>query len=204
MQKGSAFLSLCTALTAAVLLTAPALATHKPGHNPPGQMKKGMGGGPPPWAPAHGYRANQGYKFLQTPRTGWWGCNRETVGMILGGAAGTAVGSQIGKGDGKTVATIGGAVLGVLIGGSIGRMMDDVDQNCLGQVLEQAPTGKPVSWPTPNQQGQYQVTPTRTFESTGGQACREYQMKVVIGGKEEDAYATACRQADGSWKRVSG
>ena len=30
---------------------------------------------------------------------------------------------------------------------------------------------------------------------------REYQMKVIVGGKEADAYGTACLQPDGSWYR---
>lgn len=30
---------------------------------------------------------------------------------------------------------------------------------------------------------------------------REYQMKVIVGGKEADAYGTACLQPDGSWHR---
>lgn len=30
---------------------------------------------------------------------------------------------------------------------------------------------------------------------------REYQMKVIVGGKQVDAYGTACLQPDGSWYR---
>lgn len=30
---------------------------------------------------------------------------------------------------------------------------------------------------------------------------REYQMKVIVGGREADAYGTACLQPDGSWHR---
>jgi hypothetical protein len=29
--------------------------------------------------------------------------------------------------------------------------------------------------------------------------CREFQQMVIIGGREEEAYGTSCRQADGSW-----
>ncbi len=32
--------------------------------------------------------------------------------------------------------------------------------------------------------------------------CREVVMDVVIGGVEQEAYATVCRQPDGSWKIV--
>jgi hypothetical protein len=30
---------------------------------------------------------------------------------------------------------------------------------------------------------------------------REYQMKVIVGGRQVDAYGTACLQPDGSWTR---
>jgi len=30
---------------------------------------------------------------------------------------------------------------------------------------------------------------------------REYQTKVIVGGKQVDAYGTACLQPDGSWRR---
>lgn len=33
-----------------------------------------------------------------------------------------------------------------------------------------------------------------------GTPCREYYMTANIGGKKEQVYGTACRQADGSWK----
>ena len=46
------------------------------------------------------------------------------------------------------------------------------------------------------------VTPIRTYQSAGTY-CREYQQTVIIGGKQEQSYGTACRQPDGSWKVVS-
>lgn len=35
------------------------------------------------------------------------------------------------------------------------------------------------------------------------QTCREFQQKILIDGKEQSAYGTACRQPDGSWRVVS-
>lgn len=41
-------------------------------------------------------------------------------------------------------------------------------------------------------------------EQTGASGpCREFQETVMIGGKPQKAYGTACRQPDGTWKRVS-
>jgi surface antigen len=172
-------------------------------------------GGPPPWAPAHGYRAKHKFKYrhrghvyigtsadiLAIPDTGIGSCNRQVVGGLLGAATGGFLGSKIGGGSGQVAAVIGGTILGALVGGNIGRSMDRIDQNCVGQVLERAPTGQPVVWNNPDQGGRYQVTATRTFEASGGQYCREYQTKIIIDGREQNGFGTACRQPDGSWKR---
>ena len=145
----------------------PASAHHKRWHNPPGHSKSGFSGGystlckkllkkrrnPPAWAPAWDYRAKsrirykRGGKYLcaepvdlvRLPVKGLGNCNRNIIGAILGGAAGAAAGSQIGKGDGRTLATLGGTTLGALVGGNIGCAMVQVDQNCVGQILERTP-----------------------------------------------------------------
>lgn len=44
-----------------------------------------------------------------------------TGGMILGGVAGGVLGHQVGKGAGRTLATIGGAGLGAAAGSHVGR-----------------------------------------------------------------------------------
>lgn len=208
-------------LSFATTATFSASAHHRPGHNPPGHAKKYekshkvKRGGPPAWAPAWGYRNKrkvryehagvvheaQGGDLVRVPETGMGRCNRDVIGAILGGAIGAAAGSQIGKGDGRKLATVGGAIIGVLVGGNLGRAMDQVDQNCVGQVLERTPTGRTVVWKNPDQNGQYKVTPTRTYQNRAGTYCREYQTQVVIGGKLENAWGVACRQPDGTWKR---
>ena len=183
-----------------------------------GGHKARRGGGPPPWAPAHGYRAKYGYRqggryyevepsdLVRLPGSdtgsGIGSCNRETLGALLGGAVGGAAGSQVGSGSGKTAAVIAGTIIGALIGGDIGRTMDKVDQNCIGQALEQAPTGQAVGWQNPEQGGRYQVTPTNTYQTSAGQYCREYQTSIIIGGRTEQAVGSACRQADGSWQKT--
>ncbi|WP_227010228.1 glycine zipper domain-containing protein [Pelagibius marinus] len=159
---------------------------------------------PPPWAPAHGYRAkhkNKHYRYsdYRAPfDIGLGRCNRETLGALLGGAAGAAAGTQIGSGSGKTAAIIGGAVVGFLVGGSLGRSMDRVDQYCVGQALEHAPDGSDITWVGADQT-RYQVEPLRTFQ-TAGAYCREYSTTAVIGGRSRETYGTACRQPDGAWK----
>lgn len=127
-------------------------------------------------------------------------CDHELLGRILGGVAGAAAGSRVGKGDGRTAAVIGGTIIGVLIGGRIGRNLDEVDQNCVAQTLEHAPDKQTVRWSDEATGRQYQVTPTETRATPDGRQCREYLTEVVIGGKVEQAYGTACRQPDGSWR----
>lgn len=46
------------------------------------------------------------------------------------------------------------------------------------------------------------VTPTRDGYSSAGRYCREYQQTIVVGGRNESAYGTACQQPDGSWEIV--
>src|SRR2546423_5982269 len=81
---------------------------------------------PPPWAPAHGWRAKHGdkkaYNYQDRDYRPPYGidvghCNRDVLGAVLGGVAGGAIGAAVGKGDNRTVAIVGGTILGVLIGG---------------------------------------------------------------------------------------
>ena len=60
-----------------------------------------------------------------------------------------------------------------------------------------------ITWNN-QQTGNYgSVTPVQTYEPEPGRYCREFQQQVVIGGKQQDAYGTACRQPDGSWEIVA-
>jgi len=49
-------------------------------------------------------------------------------GTLLGALIGGALGNQVGKGDGRTAATIGGAVIGGAIGNHVARSNDGYDQ----------------------------------------------------------------------------
>ena len=170
------------------------------------KMKYHGYGGPPPWAPAHGYRhkyATGPAGYVQPFGIGLGNCNRELLGGLLGAAAGGLVGSRIGDGRGQLAAVAGGTLLGFLVGGSIGRTMDEVDQNCVGQALEHAGDGQTIVWNNPEKGGQYQVTPKQTFQRDDGRYCREYTATAVIGGKTQNTYGTACRQPDGAWQLVS-
>jgi len=64
-----------------------------------------------------------------------------------------------------------------------------------------APIGERIIW----QQGAASgaVTATREGTSTSGRYCREFLQEVLIGGRKEQAYGTACRQPDGSWEVIA-
>ena len=166
---------------------------------------------PPPWAPAHGYRA-KGKKQKKKQRQVAYvapfdlnvgRCNRTLLGAAIGGATGAAVGASAGKGDDRDTAIILGAVLGAVVGGVVGRAMDDLDQSCVGQALEHAGDGETIVWKNPDNGQDYRVTPTRTYQQTDGRYCREYQTQAVIAGKTQQVYGRACRQPDGSWQLIS-
>jgi surface antigen len=129
-------------------------------------------------------------------------CDHRLMGKVLGGIAGAAVGSQVGKGKGQIVAVIGGTLAGVLIGGQIGQHMDDVDQNCVGQALEQGQPGQTITWDNPRTGGAYQVTPGDATTDPQGRYCREYTANATVDGGPQQVFGRACRQPDGSWQIV--
>lgn len=68
------------------------------------------------------------------------------------------------------------------------------------QALEYARSGTSVQWQNPDTGATTTVVPQPAFQTASGQICREFQQTVTIGGQPQQAYGTACRQADGSWK----
>lgn len=127
---------------------------------------------------------------------------REESGMVIGGLLGGMLGAQAGDRHLRPVAIIAGTLIGASIGGTIGSYMDETDRLRAGQTLETVRTGVSSTWRNPDTGAQYQFTPTSTYESAQG-PCREYTMEALIGGRREQVYGTACRQADGSWKMVN-
>jgi surface antigen len=124
---------------------------------------------------------------------------QQDQGVLIGAIAGGLLGNTLGHGGGRAVATMVGAAAGAMIGGNIGRHMDEQDQMRASLALENVRTGVPAHWVNPDTGYEYSMTPTSTYESASG-PCREYTMDATIGGKTEQVYGTACRQADGSWE----
>jgi surface antigen len=120
-------------------------------------------------------------------------------GHIIGGLLGAATGTQFGKGSGRTVAVLGGAILGAVLGGNVSKSIQDADKRNAQSVLETTPAGQTVSWKNPDTGAAYTVTPTRTYQQANGRYCRDYTTWVFIDGYEEIARGTACRTPNGAW-----
>lgn len=131
-----------------------------------------------------------------------WG-NKQTAGTLLGAGGGALLGNQFGKGTGNVVMTAIGAVAGGWLGNEIGSSLDNADRAALQNAQYRAydaPVGKTITWKNP-QNGNYgSFTPVRDGQASDGSYCREFNQVVNIGGKQQNAYGTACRQPDGSWQ----
>jgi surface antigen len=132
--------------------------------------------------------------------------NKQMIGTGTGAVLGGLLGSQVGGGSGRLWATGAGVLLGALAGSEIGASLDNADRAYANQANNRAlsaPIGETIAWNNPDSGNYGNITPTRDGYSTGGRYCREYQQTVVVGGKQQSAYGTACRQPDGSWEVVS-
>ena len=121
-------------------------------------------------------------------------------GAVLGGVLGGVLGSTVGAGHGKTAAIIGGVLLGAMVGSEVGRYMDETDELKSQRALEQNRDHQTTQWHNPNTGADISTTPINTYQSASGQDCREYQTEILINGRKENGYGTACRQSDGSWQ----
>ena len=122
------------------------------------------------------------------------------VGALTGGALAYGLGQDSSK---KELWTVLGIGLGAMIGQNIGKQLDERDRYLMAQTfehtMEKAPTNSTGQWQNPYTGHGGTITPTNTIV-TNGTPCREFTQTVSIGGQMQEAYGTACRQADGSWK----
>ncbi len=131
------------------------------------------------------------------------GCaSQQQTGTIIGGITGALIGSAIGDGSGQNVAIAAGAIAGGLIGSTVGQRFDDQDQ---GRIAYSMQRNQRSSWTSSTTGHRLTVVPSSTLApSSSKQQCREFTVDTEIGKRTESAYGTACRQADGSWKIVTG
>ena len=132
---------------------------------------------------------------------------KEAGGGLIGAGLGGLAGSQIGHGSGKLAATCAGVLLGGLLGSSAGKSLDRADQmyaqRSTTTALETGRSGQPVACTNPDTGHSGTIVPQPAYQTSAGQYCREYQQTVTVGGQQQQAYGTACRQPDGSWKMIN-
>ena len=137
------------------------------------------------------------------PTTGMPGA-KATVGGLGGATAGGLLAAAVG---GSSAGIAAGVILGGLVGGAFGDRLDAKDRQAANQAavraLETTQSGTSIAWQNPDSGHAGTVTPTRTYQTAGGQYCREYQQALTIDGQQHRSYGTACRQPDGSWKIVN-
>ena len=129
---------------------------------------------------------------------------KEEVGAIIGAGLGGLAGSFIGDGGGKLVAVGVGTMLGAVIGGETGKSLDRADKLAMAHAqhdaLEYGASGSTTAWQNPDSGNSGEVVPQPAYQQADGTYCREFAQTIVVGGKMESAYGTACRQPDGAWK----
>lgn len=86
---------------------------------------------------------------------------------------------------------------------SLGTGLSQPDREKMSAVtqstLESTRTGESVNWRGKDGDVVGTVTPVRTFTSSSGTPCREFQRSLTVGGKTEVRFGTACRKPDGVW-----
>jgi len=139
--------------------------------------------------------------------TGGGGVTKSDIGTLGGAALGAIAGSNVGKGKGNIAAIAVGTLLGAGVGHEIGASLDRADMayynSTQQKALETAQPGQTLPWQNPESGHSGSFTPSAPYQSDNGQYCREYSQTISVGGKNEQAYGTACRQPDGNWKVVS-
>ena len=132
------------------------------------------------------------------------GMAKEEAGTLIGAGLGGLAGSTIGDGGGKLVAIGVGTILGAIIGGETGKSLDHADRLAMQQAtyeaLEYGESGSSSTWTNPDTGNSGEIVPQPAVLRAGNRYCREFWKSVTIGGEKQQAFGTACRQADGTWK----
>lgn len=121
-----------------------------------------------------------------------------------GALAGGLIGNELFHGKNAFAGVLAGALVGGIVGDQIGQYMDRQDKINMQSAIVNTPMNQQASWTSdkagPNGQPvTYTVRPVKQYKSHQ-HYCREYQTTVTVGGKVRQAYGTACRQPDGTWK----
>jgi surface antigen len=130
---------------------------------------------------------------------------KQTVGALAGAGLGGLAGASLFDGNARIAGAAAGTLLGAWLGNEAGKSLDRADaayaSGAQAHALEYAPAGAATPWRNPDSGSYGTVTPVHTYQ-TGAGYCREFQHKAKIGGKTQQVYGTACRNAEGAWEVI--
>ncbi len=159
---------------------------------------------PPPWAPAHGWRAKNDPFYVGYAGRQWsddFGvidgrCDTDKVLAAVGAVAGGAIGNRVASPEGRVIATVIGAIVGGVVGDAIGKKIDKSDRACVGQALELARVGQRVRWTNPATGQSFTVRPKEDLAD----GCRKFEL--TGGGRDAGGPVklTGCAGNDGEWR----
>ena len=131
---------------------------------------------------------------------------KEEIGALVGAGLGGLAGSFIGDGGGQLVAVGVGTLLGAIMGSEVGKSLDRADRLAMQQAtfdaLEYGESGSTTSWTNPDSGNSGEIVPQPAVRRADNRYCREFWQTLTIAGEKQQAYGTACRQADGSWRII--
>lgn len=132
---------------------------------------------------------------------------KQTLGTVIGAGLGALAGSQFGGGKGQMAAVALGALAGAWAGSELGKSLDAADRGYMNRnaqdSLEYNRAGATSSWKNPDSGNSGQFRPTKTYKTSRGEHCRDYEQTIYVDGREETALGRACRRDDGTWEIVS-
>jgi surface antigen len=135
---------------------------------------------------------------------GMGGISKQDAGTVLGGVGGALLGSQIGGGKGQLIGVAAGTLLGSALGSSVGASLDRADVSYYNrasqEALENGSAGKSLPWKNPETGHSGSVTPSKYYQTSDGQYCREYTQSIKVGGRVQEGVGVACRSEDGTWR----
>jgi surface antigen len=149
------------------------------------------------------------------------------VGTIFGGVVGGLIGNSLVHGRDRGVATVGGALVGAMVGNSIGQSADAQsygyggygggyggsygyragygggydDEDDYAPRAYYPPPRVYYAAPPPVAYVPAPVYAEPRYAPVAQQGyCREYSTTIVVDGRTQPAYGTACLQPDGTWQ----
>ena len=76
-------------------------------------------------------------------------------------------------------------------------------QQTLNKTLEKGADGVARNWESSSGKINAMLVPYQRYNGLEGQQCREYRSVYIVAGRVHQHTRKACKQADGSWRRIS-